>query len=43
MSAALGRPKQARTAVRGTEGIKNAAPDRPKQARTAVRGTEGMQ
>jgi hypothetical protein len=41
MSAAPGRPKQARTAVRSTEVLPMlAAPGRPKQARTAVRSTE---
>ena len=40
MSAAPGRPKQARTAVRSTEVSDCAAPGRPKQARTAVRSTK---
>ena len=40
MSAAPGRPKQARTAVRSTEVSERDAPGRPKQARTAVRRTE---
>jgi len=41
MSAAPGRSKQARTAVRSTEVFPvSAAPGRPKQARTAVRSTE---
>jgi hypothetical protein len=44
MSAAQGRPKQARTAVRSTEVIKRSAPVRfPQQARTAVSGTEVIQ
>ena len=41
MSAAPGRPKHARTAVRSTEVfLMSAAPGRPKHARTAVRSTE---
>ena len=41
MSAAPGRPKQVRTAVRSTEVFSmHAAPGRPKQVRTAVRSTE---
>ncbi len=43
MSAAPGRPKQARTAVRSTEVFGYTAPGRPKQARTAVRSTEVTQ
>ena len=40
MSAAPGRPKQARTAARWAEVfLMSAAPGRPKQARTAVRST----
>jgi hypothetical protein len=43
MSAAPGRPKQARTAARQGEGIPlSAAPGRPKQARTAARQGEGI-
>ena len=41
MSAAPGRPKQDRIAVRSTEVfLMSAAPGRPKQARIAVRSTE---
>ena len=41
MSAAPGRPKQARTAARKGEGfVVSAAPGRPKQARTAVHSTK---
>jgi hypothetical protein len=41
MSAAPGRPKQARPAARQGEGIRvSAAPGRPKQARPAVRSTQ---
>ena len=43
MSAAPGRPKQARTAVRSTAVFEYAASGRPKQARTAVRSTEVIQ
>ena len=44
MSAAPGRPKQARTAAREGEGTPvSAAPGRPKQARTAVRCTKVLQ
>ena len=44
MSAAPGRPKQARTAVRSTKVFPvTTAPGRPKQARTAVRSTKGFQ
>ena len=41
MSAAPGRPKQARTAVRSTEVfLISAAPGRPRLGRTAVRSTK---
>jgi hypothetical protein len=44
MSAALGRPKQARAAARQRAGnLISAAPGRPKQARAAVRSTEVIQ
>jgi len=44
MSAAPGRPKQARTAARQGEGTPlTAAPGRPKQACTAVRSMEVVQ
>jgi hypothetical protein len=44
MSAAPGRPKQARTAAHQGEGtLVRAAPGRPKQARTVVRSTEVLQ
>ena len=44
MSAAPGRPRQARTAAREGEGTPvSAAPGRPKQARTAVRCTKVLQ
>ena len=40
MSAAPGRPKQARTAMRSMEVSLFAAPCRPRLARTAMRSTE---